>query len=178
MQCKGKIMGLLDSLTEIATGGLGKSIVDVVTKYFPPNMSDVEKENVRLAAANLELQRAREFAEAQTKAEDSLNARIAMYEGSSADLKGIPFLGPLLIMLRGLQRPVWGFAALYFDYGVFSGMWKLADNTVSNAFWIVNLLVLGFLFGERAIMNVMPFFTQLAQAKQGQQITPIVTASK
>ena len=50
---------------------------------------------------------------------------------------------------------------------VFSARWKMedlvasvGDNTigrnVESAFWVVNLLVLGFLFGERAAKNVLP----------------------
>lgn len=168
-------MSFLTELANVATGGLGQVVMDGIKAYFPPNMSEEQKANIQLTLQNIELQRAAQFSAAQHVAEEDMNARIAMYEGSAADLKAVPYLGALMLLLRGAQRPVWGFVAIYFDYGVFSGMWKLEDQMVSNAFWVVNFLVLGFLFGERAIMNVMPFITQMIQAKQGQQVTPVLT---
>lgn len=158
-------MSFLDSIANAATGGLAGTILDGIKSYFPPSMSEEQKASVSLAAQNIELQRTIEVAKAQQTAEQTLNERIAMYEGSASDLKGIPVLGAVMLFLRGAQRPVWGFATLYIDYGVFSGMWKLTDPIVSNAFWVINFLVLGFLFGERAMMNIMPFFIEMTKAK-------------
>jgi len=90
-----------------------------------------------------------------------------MYEGTASDLKSIPVLGAVMLFLRGSQRPVWGFATILLDYQVFSASWKLDDPIISNAFWVVNFLVLGFLFGERAVTNIMPFITNMIQAKNG-----------
>jgi len=160
-------MSFFDALANAATGGLGQTILEGIKAYLPPDMSPEQKAQLALAAQNIELQKSVEFSKAQQEAEKDLSDRIAMYEGSAADLKGIPYVGTLMIFLRGAQRPAWGFATLYLDYGVFSGLWKLTDPVVSNAFWIVNFLVLGFLFGERAITNVMPFFTEMIKAKTG-----------
>ena len=76
------------------------------------------------------------------------------------------WLGRIVIFLRGAQRPIWGYFVLVMDIMVFSGRWnlvKLAEQTktasmvdIQSAFWIINFLVLGFLFGERAVKNVMP----------------------
>lgn len=56
-----------------------------------------------------------------------------------------------------MQRPIWGFALLYIDLKVFSGAWSMTpDSQTESAFWLLNLLILGFLFGERAVRNVMP----------------------
>lgn len=159
-------MGFFSGLMEVATGGLGKTIVDTITKYFPPDMTPEQKANIELAAQQIELQRTLQFNQAQNEAEKTLNERIAMYEGSAADLKTIPILGALMLFLRGAQRPVWGFATIFLDYQVFSATWKLYDPIISNAFWVVNFLVLGFLFGERAVTNIMPFITNMIQVKQ------------
>jgi hypothetical protein len=159
-------MSFFDGLVEIATGGLGKTIVGAIEKYFPPDMTPEQKENIKLVAAQIELQRTLEFNAAQNNAEKVLNERISMYEGSASDLKSIPILGAIMLFLRGSQRPVWGFATIVLDYQVFSATWKLDDPIISNAFWVVNFLVLGFLFGERAVMNIMPFITNMIQAKQ------------
>lgn len=154
-------MSIIGDLANVATGGLGGAIVGAIEKYFPPDMTPEQKANIALAAQNLELQRTVEFNRAQAEAEKSINDRIAMYEGTASDLKSIPILGAIMLFLRGSQRVFWGFVAIYFDYMVFAGAWKLTDPMVSNAFWVVNFLVLGFLFGERAIMNVMPFITNM-----------------
>lgn len=164
-------MGILDKIIDVASGGLASTVVNAIEKYFPPDMSPEAKANIQLALQNVELQRAREFASAQNEAEKTLNDRIAMYEGTSTDLRSIPILGALMIFLRGSQRIVWGFATIILDYHVFSASWKLDDPIISNAFWIVNFLVLGFLFGERAVMNVMPFITNMMQAKRGNVLT-------
>jgi hypothetical protein len=158
-------MSLLDSLADVATGGLGRTILDGIKAYFPPDMTPEQKAQLALAAQNIELQKSIEFNKAQQEAEKNINDRIAMYEGSASDLKSIPYIGAVMLLLRGAQRPVWGFATLYLDYGVFSGLWSLSDPTISNAFWVINFLVLGFLFGERAVTNIMPFITEMIKAK-------------
>ena len=159
-------MGFFEGLAEAATGGLGKTILEGFKSYFPPNMSEEQKANIQLAAQQIELQRTIEFSRAQNDAEKTLNERIAMYEGSAADLKGIPILGPLMLFLRGSQRVCWGFAAIYLDFMVFSNTWNIEKEIIANAFWVLNFLVLGFLFGERAVTNIMPFLTNFMQAKQ------------
>ncbi len=156
-------MGFLDKLADVATGGLATTIATTFEKYFPPDLNPEQKANIALAAENIELQRAKQFSDAQNESEKALNERIDMYEGSASDLKAVPYLGAILLALRGAQRPAWGFATLYLDYGVFSGMWKLTDPVVANSFWIVNFLVLGFLFGERTVTNILPFITNLIQ---------------
>ena len=159
-------MGILDGILSATTGGLAKDILGTFEKYFPPDMSPEQKANIALAAENLQLQRQAQADKAQQDAEKAINERIAMYEGSASDLKAIPFLGAFMLLLRGSQRIAWGFATLYLDYGVFSGMWTLSDPVIANAFWIVNFLVLGFLFGERAVTNILPFITELIKAKK------------
>lgn len=161
-------MGILDGIVDAMTGGLGGKIVDAVTKYFPPDMTPEQKANIELAAKNIELQQTAEANRAREAAEVSINERIAMYEGTAKDLLAIPILGSLMLFLRGSQRIVWGLGTIYLDYMVFSGTWDLTkDAILANAFWVVNFLVLGFLFGERAVVNIMPFITEMMKAKKG-----------
>lgn len=165
-------MTVLSTIASIFTGGasdgaesLGTGIVKAIEDYFPPNMTPAEKASIQLAADNFALQKQIQLAALTTAAEKEVDDRIAMYEGSASDLKAVPILGPLMLFLRGAQRPVWGFATIYIDYAVFSGLWKLTDPTVGNAFWILNTLVLGFLFGERAVTNIMPYVTNMVAVK-------------
>ena len=158
-------MAMLDGLVNVLTGGLADKIVDTVKDYFPPDMTPEQKANLTLAAKNLELQQQIETNKAVADAEKAVTDRIAQLEGTAADLKSLPVIGPLMLFLRGAQRPTWGFAVLYMDYNVFSSSWTLANSIQNNAFWIINFLVLTFLFGERAVMNVMPFITEMFKAK-------------
>lgn len=159
-------MAFLDGLFNAVTGNLGTEIIGALEKYFPPNMTPEQKANLELAAQNLAMQKQSQLDSAQQVAEKNLNDRIAMYEGSASDLKSIPILGAVMLFLRGSQRIAWGFGTIILDYNVFSGSWKLTDQIVSNSFWVVNFLVLGFLFGERAVVNIMPFITAMIQAKK------------
>lgn len=179
-------MGILSGVISALTGGasdgaesLGTGLVKAIEDYFPPSATPEQKEQMRLAAENFALQKEIQLAALSTAAEKELDDRIAMYEGSASDLKAVPILGPLMLFLRGAQRPVWGFATIYIDYAVFSGLWKLSDSTVANAFWILNTLVLGFLFGERAVTNVMPYITNMVAVKnQAPQDVSITTIKK
>lgn len=164
----GVLSGLLDALTGGASTGaatLGDTIVGAVKAYFPPSMTEQEKTNLELAIQNAALQQRIADAKLVQDAEKDLNDRIAMYEGTASDLKSVPYFGALMLFLRGSQRPIWGFAAMYIDFMVFNGSWKLDGQIIPNAFWIVNFLVLGFLFGERAVTNIMPFITNMIATK-------------
>lgn len=165
-------MTILGNIISALTGGgsdgaesLGTGLVKAVEDYFPPSATPAEIATMKLAADNFALSKTVQLAQLTNDAEKEVDARIAMYEGSASDLKAIPVLGPVMLFLRGAQRPVWGFATIYIDYAVFSGLWKLTDPTVQNAFWILNTLVLGFLFGERAVTNIMPYVTNMVATK-------------
>ena len=78
-------------------------------------------------------------------------------EGTAKDLLGVPVLGHVMLFLRGRQRSLFGVFTLVMDWLVFSGVWVLDDGTrIEVTFFAINVLVLGFLFGERAVKNVMP----------------------
>lgn len=162
-------MGLLRDIFDGATGGAGtlaSSIVETASKYFPPSMTDKEKGEAALALQKLGYEHEAQQSAAIEEGEKTLNERIAQYEGTAADLKTIPILGPIMIFARGSQRVVWGFAVLWFDYyWLFGGM--DLDDRQEMALQIINILVLGFLFGERAIQNVMPMFTEMVKARKG-----------
>ncbi|GAB6043318.1 hypothetical protein [Endothiovibrio diazotrophicus] len=161
-------MGVLDTINKIAdvaTGGLADTVLDAVKTYLPPSMSATEKSNLKLALEKLAMERERNTAAAITEAERVINERIAQYEGTASDLRAIPIIGPILIFVRGCQRPVWGLSTLYMDLQVFSGAWAVDEQRLMSALWIINLLVLGFLFGERAVKNLAPLITQMISAK-------------
>lgn len=163
-------MSFFDGILNAVTGGgsgLASEIIGAVKDYFPPDMSPEKKAELQLKLGQLALDKEKAVNEAIAESEKAVNDRIASYEGTASDLKAVPILGPLMLFARGAQRPVWGFACLYVDYQVFSGAWNLAAGSQAAAtFYIINFLVLGFLFGERAVKNVAPFITDMISAKK------------
>ena len=99
-------------------------------------------------------------------ADGEFNQRIKDLEGTAADLRKIPVLGSIILFMRGCQRPIFGFFTLIMDYLVFSGAWNIEqESRLESAFFAINLLVLGFLFGERAVKNVLPLFDRYLKGK-------------
>ena len=158
---------LLTKAVDFFSGGLGNAIVDGVKSYFPPSMSEQEKAELSMRINESANKQANEASKIANEAQAEFNQRIKDMEGTASDLKSIPFIGPLVIFLRGCQRPVWGYSTLYMDFMVFSDKWATLTETQESALWIINLLVLGFLFGERAIKNLMPLIERLVKIKLG-----------
>lgn len=162
-------MSFFDGILNAVTGGgsgLASEIIGVVKDYFPPDMAPAQKAELELKLGQLALDKERAVNTAIAESEKAVNDRIAAYEGTASDLKSIPILGPLMLFARGSQRPLWGFACMVMDYQVFSGVWALKDPQIASAFYVINFLVLGFLFGERAVKNVAPFITDMINAKK------------
>ena len=152
-------MGLFSKFISVLSGGFGTKIVDTVRDYFPPSMTDKEKSEFELKLLEASRAQELEFLEAVHAADAEFNQRIKDMEGTASDLTRIPILGSIILFLRGTQRPAFGIFTLVMDYLVFSGAWTIAEGSrLESAFFAINLLVLGFLFGERAVKNLMPLF--------------------
>lgn len=151
-------MNILKSLINLATGGTGgtlETVWDAVKEHLPDSEAKLQ------ARAQLEevlRLRQKDDLDAAISLAENLNQRIAAYEGTAADLRGVPVVGPMLLCARGAQRPIWGYATIWLDYQVYSGAWKIPADQVElqTAFYVINFLVLGFLFGERALVNLLP----------------------
>lgn len=160
-------MGILSKITNALGGSLVGEVLDTVKEYFPPDMPPEKVAEMEARAKEIENQKLEIVNNAIAESEKAINRRIEIYEGTASDLKSIPVLGPIMLFIRGAQRPVWGFAALYLDFMVFAGQWKITDDTISTSFMMMNILVLGFLFGERAVKNVTPLLTNFIKSKNG-----------
>lgn len=159
-------MDILTSIGNFLGGGIFKTITDTVMAYLPPDMSPEKKAEIQLAATKQDAENKIALMNQAFAMDVEFNKRIADLEGTASDLKSLPIIGPILLFMRGAQRPVWGFATLFLDYQVFSAGWNLADGSqAASAFYIINILVLGFLFGERAIQNVLPMLAQYKGTK-------------
>lgn len=158
---------LFKKAIDFVSGGFGSSVVEAVKDYFPPSMSEQEKAELSYRIQTATDQKALKVQELNNEAQAEFNRRIAELEGTAKDLKTIPLLGPLMLFLRGCQRPVWGYSTLYINFKVFSGAWAGLTETQESALWIINFLVLAFLFGERAMKNVTPLIERIIKTKLG-----------
>ena len=158
---------LLTKAVDFFSGGFGSSVGQAVKEYYPPSMSEQEKAELDFRIQSAVDQKTLEAQKLANEAQAEFNNRIAEMEGTAKDLKTIPLLGPIMLFLRGCQRPIWGYSTLYIDFKVFSGSWASLTEAQESALWVINLLVLGFLFGERAVKNVTPMIERMIKAKTG-----------
>jgi len=159
-------MSFFSNILGFLSGGVGGKIVEVVADHFPPGMT--EKERILLEKSIQDACRDYEFKliSMAQKEQEGFNQRIKDLEGTASDLNQAGGVGKIVLFLRGLQRPLWGFAVLIIDWMVFSGAWNLTENNLQSAFWIINFLVLGFLFGERTLKNLAPLYPILTGKQQ------------
>lgn len=165
-------MSFFATVTEFLTGGIGSKIVDKVLKQIPDRLSDEQKAQMKIAITVATREHELELLKLAKEQDDTFNKRIKELEGTASDLEQFGILGKIIIFLRGTQRPLWGYSVLYMDFMVFSGSWNITKqaqamgnnmvgSNIESAFWVINFLVLGFLFGERAMKNVLPLFKGL-----------------
>ena len=161
-------MNLFSKLTEIVGGSLFKEVKETVMAYWPPEASPEQRAKMEIQMAEIAAAKTIALNQAIMEAEKGLTERIATLEGTASDLRAIPYVGPLVLFLRGLQRPLWGYATIYGNGMWFTGLWVLSERQES-AMLAINFLVLGFLFGERAVQNIAPLILQMRQARAGRQ---------
>ncbi len=158
--------GLLKGISDFLTGGFGEKVYQGIKDYFPPSMSETEKAMLQLKIKEIDHQHQIDGMKVQLEAEAAVTDRIAQLEGTVSELKTIPFVGAVVIFTRAMQRQVWGYSTLYINFLWFSGKWTFTEQQES-AMWVINLLVLGFLFGERAIQNIAPLISDLMSKRGG-----------
>jgi hypothetical protein len=145
-----------------AVKGLGITLLEGIKAYFPPSMTPQERASIELALSKAASEREVIIREAANAATTQFNERIKEMEGTASDLKSIPFLGAVILFLRGCQRPFWGFACAYFDWEWFTSP---SPSTLTDrqqlALLFINILVLTFLFGERALQNLAPLIDKI-----------------
>lgn len=150
-------MNILSKVIDSFGGSIIKEGFDIVKAYFPPSMSNAEKASAQLAYERFVHKKQRDAGNDALRVDQEFNQRIKDMEGTAADLKTIPILGPIIIFLRGSLRPFWGWFCAYADYKVFSGSWVLDSPEYRQTLFALNIMVFIFIFGERAVKAVMPF---------------------
>ena len=153
-------MGVLSTVTDFFGGSIFKEIKEGVMAYFPPSLTPKEKADIDLKIQELLDKKQLEANRVLDDAAKQLDKRIAEQEGTASDLKSVPVLGHLVLFLRGLQRPAWGYAAMWMDFKWFFESRTFTDQQ-ATAMIVINFLVLGFLFGERTIKNLEPLIIKV-----------------
>lgn len=165
-------MSFFTKVTDFLAGGVGEKIIDAVKDYFPPKLTEAERMQLEEAIRQASRQHELQLLNLAQEEQQAFDQRLREMEGTASDLQQFGTVGKIIVFLRGMQRPIWGFFVLYLDYYVFVlGKWpKLPEQAsaaagsmgldVQSVFWIINFLVLGFLFGERAMRNVLPLLQQ------------------
>jgi len=154
-------MGVLSSITDFLGGGLFKEIKDGVMSYFPPDMSPQQKAELEMKLQKMLHDKEMQANKLLQEAGVQLDKRIAEQEGTAKDLLAMGWLGKPIIFARGSQRPIWGFSTLYMDYQWFFGVHSAFTEQQETALIVINMLVLGFLFGERAVKNLEPLILKV-----------------
>lgn len=154
-------MSVLAKIGSFITGGAFDKIIDTAKEYFPPSMTEQDKLQFELALKNIAHKQTMEANNLLNEAGQQLDKRIAEQEGTAKDLQAVPFFGTLVLFFRGLQRPLWGFFTMYMDY-----VWLVTNSSEyteqqNTALIVINILVLGFLFGERTLKNLEPLIIKV-----------------
>jgi len=157
------VLGMLKSL--ISGDGLVAKGMDFVNERWPPDMSEEQREQMGVVIKDMLHKQQMDIAEAAREDEKLFNERTIAMEGTASDLKTIPYLGGLIIFLRGAFRPIFSYVTMYFDYLYFVTDTTTWTDRQEALLLAINLLVLVFFFGERALKNVMPLILQMFRAK-------------
>ena len=151
---------VLAGISQFLSGGLFKEAKSLIREYLPPEITPIQRAELEIKLDEIEARKLQEANRALEDAGRAVDSRIAEQEGTASDLKQLPVIGCIVLFLRGLQRPVWGFATLYMDHKWFFGSGEYTEQQ-QTALIVINILVLGFLFGERAIKNLEPLIVKV-----------------
>lgn len=177
------ILSGIKSLFSSSGESFAGKLVDTVKDYFPPSMSEQEKANLQIAITDAVHQKEVELIELAHKDQIIHIDQMKSMEGTATDLLQAGWLGRIMLFLRGSQRVVWGIGTFVFDiFWFFTDKIPLpltvkmsdpdnsavtimvADPVTTGKITIivtVHMLVLSFLYGERAIKNLTPMIVML-----------------
>lgn len=166
------IKGGLRTVAGVATGGISEGIFNIAEEIFGDDMTLEQSASLKAKAMDFQREKEREANLAADQAEQNVTERASQLEGTAKDLLALPFVGRFVIFARGCQRPAWGFFTMYLDYKWLTGGLQpagenitVADDQMGVMLIVINFLVLGFLFGERAVKNLMPLIMQVFAVK-------------
>lgn len=153
-------MSIFTNIADFVSGNLFKEIKEGVMSYFPPDLTPQQKAEIELNLERFLHKKEIEANKIIAESAQQLDKRIEQQEGTASDLKQLPIIGNIILFLRGLQRPAWGFFTMYIDHKWFTTVTDYTEQQ-QTALIVINVLVLGFLFGERTIKNLEPLIIKV-----------------
>lgn len=150
-----KIGNLLSGDGLIAKG------LDFINDRWPPDMSEQQRQQMEIVVKEMLHTQKMELQDAARADEQQFNERTIALEGTAKDLQAIPYVGALIIFMRGAFRPLFSYMTAYFDYLYFVEDTTAWSDRQEALLLAINLLVLIFFFGERAMKNVLPIIMQV-----------------
>ncbi len=163
----------LRAVAGVATGGLSEAVLSIVDEVVGDDMPPDQRARLKEKAMDLEHQRQMAAQQAANDAEKNVTERAKELEGTAQDLMALPIVGRVIIFLRGCQRPLWGFFTMFLVYKWMTGGLQpasenlvVADEQMGVMLIVINILVLGFLFGERTVKNLTPLIMQVFGNRQ------------
>jgi len=161
----------ISTIGNIITGGVfkdvGLKVLDTIIGRFPEKMSDEDRHQAEIEVMKIVNEKEIEALKQWNEQERNFQKFITDMEGTSAALKQMPIIGRAILFLRGAFRPLMAFGIAYTDLQVFSGGWNLQEvggaqaDQVWSLLYVINFLVIGFYFGERALRNLQPLIEKM-----------------
>ena len=150
-------MKVIEKILDVFKTSFFAKALDILNKQLPEKISEKDRLKLELKFRELGADFEKTVMEYAYKVSRDSIKRNAIMEGTARDLRGFPVVGRIVLLIRGLQRPIWSFFTLYLDYNVLADNWPLDKQFKLVAFLTINGIVLSVLFGERAIINIIPF---------------------
>ncbi len=158
-------MGILSSIGGLLGGGLGTKIAEIVGNRIEDKAkAELARLEIEKAIGDREHEMAMAELAAETEAQREFSERTTAMEGTAADLKTVPYVGAFVLFLRGAFRPLFAYFTAYLDWLYFYQVMPWTEKQQALVY-AVNMLVLGFFFGERALKNVLPLVAKVFDAK-------------
>lgn len=160
-------MSVLSKVVDFFGGGTANTILDIAKTYWPPSLTKDQVAAIEKGIVEATRQHELKLQQLALDQDHEFNNRIKEMEGTAKDLQQFGWVGQVIVFLRGCQRPIFGYFTIGMDYMIFSGKYVLPPQTtefpepITATFYFLNILVLVFLFGERALRNVIPLLNQL-----------------
>lgn len=151
---------LIKGVAGFFSGETGKEVVGFIRDRFPAKLSDAELAEIQAAAEQREGERKESAMEWAASEQANFNKFTTDMEGTASDLKDVPVLGPIVIFFRGMFRPIFSYFVMYLDFVWFVGTSDF-DDQQSTAMIVINMVVLVFFFGERAVKNLAPLIARV-----------------
>ena len=155
-------MSFLTGIWGAVTGKVPDVLGRAVDRVLPERLTEKEREEIRLAVMQATHEYEVNMLKLANEAELAFNDRLRDLEGTASDLKAVPVIGPLMLVVRGSVRPVVSLFVAWWDWRLLSGAWEWRPEFLE---WLLamNTIVFVFYFGERASRNVIPHVVRKLQ---------------